>query len=390
MGIEKFFRTSYAATISKGEVYLRPFALIMYDKERSTFVKLHYAGDAISLADFKSDGRDLTALGFKREAWRYIEDLSLTALLDQLWDDGATLGLIRLDPHDVTPEKLGKWYYGSTMRLYGDNEPVTLDSVRIAGNEVLDNNAWARGDSYMHVGGGGENVGIVYGTDNDDEPAVRLATYINEKNNTDFGLPGFRGVDDIGCCGGTGSMCDNDLSVISYAVLSRSSSDESWFLSAAVSTKEYALVVKGFLEEDGAQVKVVALGSAKDVSGARGGGSTPTYILRAKLDEASARDRAGLQAYMVNQIVNLLEASKKTGLEVLRNLEHPVMGQRLLDAADPAAYMDRVLSALPDEVLVELCERALSIAANGVVGMNSKDFYIASANALIQTLADSI
>lgn len=387
MGIKNFMRVSYAATNNKGSVFIRVFSAIVYDDKQSSFLSLHYQGEPIPLEKVQSASEDLMRLSFGYGEWTIFKLLSLDELLDKLWEQGVGLGLVYHNPKTITASDLGKWYYGTTLRYVNDGEPITLNALKIAFNEVLDGNAWTRGDSYMCVNGEPGLAGIVYGTDNEGDDAVRLATYINDLHGTDFGEPGFTGVDDIGCSGGTGSRSQFDMSILTHAVLSRTSPNSPWFITAALANERYAQIVRSFREEEGREAMVVRIGTKEAPSMPRGV-DVPHYKLVVKLIPESIQGKEHLQEYMATQVSALIKAAKSKGLDVIPNPSDPIVGQRLFDSENPHAYMYRVLSTLSYETLVNLYEASLAVAMNELANKHAMEAVFASAKALIGLMSD--
>ena len=61
------------------------------------------------------------------------------------------------------------------------------------------------------------------------------------------------------------------------------------------------------------------------------------------------------------------------------DMDHPIMGKRLAEANDPAAYMRIVLSALPKETLVDILQNSLSEVVRGYVADQSESMPLLAA-----------
>lgn len=187
MNVEKFFRVVYEVFVKGSEVLMRPTEAFLFSPPRSSFVHLLYEGDALDVEVVKADARPLLQIFSEHGEWRIRAELSIADLLDHLWKHGRR-NLRYLNPKHITSSSVGLWYCGSTLRCTVDAGPISCDAIKIAVNEVLDDGAWMRVESYMWIGsienGGEVPAGLVYGSDDEDSDAVRLATVINEQNGT--------------------------------------------------------------------------------------------------------------------------------------------------------------------------------------------------------------
>ena len=371
MGLQQFSRVTYLARVNKGEIILHPTTVIIHDDDSGEFLYLRYEGKSIPLSAVKTESGDFLQLSFGAGKWVIENKMSVDGLLDLLWDQGANQHLVFRAPEDVDADNLGTWYYGNTLRILPDGEPVTLEMIKIAANEVLDNNAWARGDSYMCVSGPSGCVGLVYGTDNDDDDAVRLADHINTQNGTDFGERDATGIDDIGVCGGTGSQGHNDLSVLSHAVLMRLPNEGTWFLFAALAKREHAEIIKQYREEAGFEARIVSIGTATDGSDESTGDEGLPFKVTVTLNPDLAQDKDALQGYMAGLVGQLITYAKEHDINAVYDMDHPVMGKRLLDSDDPVSYMNGIFSMMPRETLVMILEKSLNEVIYGENQRNS-------------------
>ena len=379
MGLQQFSRVTYSARINKGEIVLHPSTTIIYDDDSGKFLYLRYDGESIPLSAVKTESGDFLQLSFGAGKWIILEKMSTNELLDLLWEQGANQNLVYRVPNDVDADNLGTWYYGNSLRILQDGEPVTLEAIKIAANEVLDGNAWARGDSYMSVNGPNGYIGLVYGTDNDDDDAVRLASHINAQNGTDFGQRDATGVDDIGVCGGTGSQGHNDFSVLSYVVLMRLSNEGTWFLFAALAKKEHAEIIKQYREEAGFEAQIIRIGMAAGAANEPANVGDLNFTVSVTLDDSLIQNKDALEEHIARLIGHLIEYGREKDLNVIFDMDHPIMGKRLAEANDPAAYMRIVLSALPKETLVDILQNSLSEVVRGYVADQSESMPLLAA-----------
>ena len=389
MGYEMFTRVVYFARIKKSEIYLHPLAAIVYSDDDEAFLHLFYQGEDIPLTRVKAESADLMQLSFDFGEWVLDRKMSLVELLDLLWDHGVNRNYVFRQPREINADKLGTWFYGNSMRYVKDGERITLEAVKIAFNEVLDSNMHGRNDSYARVGGSGKLVGIVYGADFDeDDDAVRLAIHVNHLNGTDFGKPKAVGVDPIVVCGGTGSKSQDDYSVLSHAVLTRSSGSSFWFLYAALAKEEHAKCIVRYCEETGLEAKVVKIDAAAARPYESIGHDAPDFEVAVKLDADNAQSKADVQEYVALSVASLVRYGKEHDMDILYDENHPVMGWRLLNAKDPALYMRRALSAFSREQLDALLEKALQKAVHELLDRNQDEFSMLTADALITLMSE--
>ena len=389
MGYEMFSRVVYSARINKGEIYLSPTSAIVYSSDEGAFLHLYFHGEQVSLKRVKAESADLMQLSFDLGEWTLNKKMSHVELLDLLWEHGVKRNLAFREPREITADKLGTWFYGNSMRYVKDGEHITIDAAKIAFNEVLDSNTYARDDTYTCVCRSGKLVGVVYGADyNDDDDAVRLAIHINRLIGTDFGKPGATGVDPIAVCGGTGSRSQRDYSVLSHAVLVRSPGSDPWFLHAALAKKEHALRIMCYREEAGFEAKVAKIGLDAAESYETTGHIAPRFEVAVKLDAGSTISKADIQEYVALRVARLVRYGKEHNVGILYDEDHPVMGRRLLDAKDPASYMHRVLSAFSQEQLDALLEKSLQRAVHELLERNQDEFSMLTADALITLMSE--
>lgn len=115
---------------------------------------------------------------------------------------------------------------------------------------------------------------------------------------------------------------------------------------------------------------------------------TPRYIVRAAMDEDTPMEV--LIPYMSRAVAQIIDAALVARLSVVKGKpkkEWAIDWGRIHDENRTEEVVEELISKYDKDTLINAFNTALSVAANGVTGLHSQDFYIAMANTSVNLLA---
>lgn len=115
---------------------------------------------------------------------------------------------------------------------------------------------------------------------------------------------------------------------------------------------------------------------------------TPRYAIRAKMDNDTPMEV--LLPYVARAVAQIMDAGIIAEIPVVKGKpkrEWMKDWAKIHDAGQTEAEVTKILKTYDEDTLRRVFNLALTVGANGVVQMNSTDFYIAMGNAAVNMLA---